>query len=218
MRKLLSPLLSLALICLVSVYAFASDSGVENSAATLESPGTDETGDAFLTTLFAQNNNFAGNSFDIEALTPLTVVGFDINLAANLSTYTIDVWTRVGTANGFEQNASGWTLLGSEVVTPAGSDLPTHVNVGGLFIDTGEIYGTIITAQEAISGIGGFCYTNGGPETYENSDMAITTYRGLSDGFPPPNTYEFRIWNGTVHYDYETSLSNSTWGNIKIEF
>ena len=114
--------------------------------------------------------------------------------------------------------AAGWTLLGSEYVAAAGVDLKTHVDIGGLYIATAETVGVIITAQEAVSGTGGFCYTNGGPNTYSNSDISITTYRGLPAGFPPASVYTYRAWNGTVHYLYGTALTRNTWGNIKAGF
>ncbi len=218
MRKLIVTIVSLSLISLVSGYALASDSGSEPSMLTFEGPNTDDTGDAFLTTLFAQDNNFAGNSFDIIALVDLTVVGFDCNLEANLPNYTVDVWTREGTANGFESTATGWSLLGSDFVVPAGVDLPTHVNVGGLIMAAGDTVGVIITAQEAISGQGGFMYTNGGPNSYGNADMDIYTFAGLGDGFPPASVFQYRTWNGTVHYDYGVALDSDTWGRIKGAF
>ena len=78
-----------------------------------------------------------------------------------------------------------------------------------------DTVGVIITVEESVPGVGGFCYTNGGPNTYFNDHMTIITYRGLSDGFPPGDVFEYRIWNGTVHYDYETNLAHDSWGCIK---
>lgn len=209
-----------ALACLVASSAFAvTDSGVP-----MGDPGTghgvDGTGDAGLTTQFASNNNFAGNSFDITATQQITIAGFDINQAANLAQYTIDVYYRTGTCNGYETSAAGWTLLGSEVVTPAGVDVPTHVDIGGLVIDAGDTIGFIITAQEAVSGVAGFSYTNGGPGTmWSDSYIEITTYAGLGDGFPPASVFAGREWNGTVYYFYGASaLDRSSWGAIKVGY
>ena len=218
MKKFHYLVLSLVLVCLVSGLAIANDDGTENSASsyvvTYEGPGTDDPGDAFLTTMFASDNQFAGNSFDVGALTPLTIVGFDINLDTGLADHTIDVWIREGTADGFEQVAAGWTLLGSDVVVPAGMDLPTHVNVGGLWMDTGDTVGIIITTHENTD----FRYTSGGPFPYENSDMRILTLRGLAAGFPPASVFTYRAWNGTVHYIYGTALERETWASIKAAF
>ena len=208
-----------ALACLVSGSALAvTDSGVEVAPGG-GSHGVDGTGDAGLTTQFAQNNNFAGNSFDISALQQMTIAGFDINLATNLPEYTIDVYWRTGTATGYETSASGWTLLGSEVVVPQGVDVATHVDIGGLTLDAGDTIGFIITAQEAISGTAGFNYTNGGPgTTWSDTYIEITTFAGLGAGFPPTQVFPGREWNGTVYYWYGTALDRTTWGAIKVGY
>ncbi|MCD4701368.1 MAG: hypothetical protein K8S24_05865 [Candidatus Aegiribacteria sp.] len=219
MRILRSCALMLVLAFLFQGSALAvTDSGAESSSTSCFAPNTDDTGDGFLTTIFAQNNNFAGNSFDIIASTDLTVVGFDVNLDTNLPSWTVQVWTRAGTADGFEQSATGWTLLGTDVVVGAGSDLPTHVNVGGLSMLNGETVGVIITVVEAVASVGGFFYTNGGPNTYSNAEMSVITYRGLSDGFPPGSVFTYRAWNGTVHYDFDTALDQESWGFIKTDY
>lgn len=209
-----------ALVCVLSSTAFAvTDSGSENGTPAIKTAGTDGTGDAGLTTQFASDNNFAGNSFDVVATQEVTIDGFDLNLDNSiLPEFTIDVYYREGTANGFETSAAGWTLLGSEVVTAAGLDLPSHCNIGGLNIPAGTTIGFIITSEESVSGVGDFCYTNGGPNTYSDAYIDITTYRGLSDGFPPASTFAYRSWNGTVYYWFGDSLDRATWGSIKVGY
>ncbi|MCD4708518.1 MAG: hypothetical protein K8S62_12370 [Candidatus Sabulitectum sp.] len=223
MKNVLIPSLSLALVFLIQNPVLAvTDSGAEHSPyygnSLAFSEEVDATGDDLLTTIFFQNNSFAGNSFDITASTDLTVVGFEVNLDPLLPSCTVNIWTREGTANGFEQIATGWTLLGTDVVVPVGINYPTHVDVGGLEISSGETVGVIITVEEAGGPDGGLMYTNGGPNTYSNSDMSIITYRGLSGGFPPTSVWEYRIWNGTVHYNYGTPTSRESWGCIKVGF
>jgi hypothetical protein len=219
MRKLFLPAFTLVLVFLISGSVLAvTDSGAESSTSYLIESGVDSTGDGELTTLFAEDNNFAGNSFDIIASTDLTVVGFDVNLDTIVSDWTVDVWTREGTANGFETSATGWTLLGTDVVMSAGVNNPTHVDVGGLVVAEGTTVGVIITVAEAVPEVGGFMYTNGGPNTYTNSEMIIITYSGLSEGFPPASVFTYRAWNGTVHYNYDMSLHQETWGYIKVGF
>lgn len=207
-----------ALMCLVSGLALANDEGTTGSSQTfapvLGDYDTDAYGDASLTTQFASDNWAAGNSFDVGAYTPLTIVGFDINLEVGIATHNIDVYYRAGTADGYEQNPAEWTLLGSDVVTPAGMNLPTHVDVGGLFLDAGDTVGIIIITQEGNN----FNYTNGSPPPYTNSEMEITTLRGLASGWPPSNVFDSRTWNGTVYYAYGTSLVRETWASIKSAF
>lgn len=219
MRKLLFSAFILGIACLVSGFALAvTDSGAEILPTGSNQSGADSTGEGELTTLFVSNNNYAGNSFDIEATCDLTIVGFDVNLDTSVPWWTVNVWIREGTASGFEQNPAGWTLLGTDTVQGEGVDNPTHINVGGLEITAGEVVGTIIQAEEAVSGVGGFCYTNGSSTVYSNTDMSITTYCGLSAEWPPEDIFPERMWNGTVYYDYGTSIAGKTWGCIKAEF
>jgi len=201
---------------LLAGVVFAADSGVEYPPPEVLSIGIDATGDTFITTLFAQNNNFAGNSFDlVSEYDDIVVVGWECNLATVVPTFTIDIFWRVGTCNGNETDTTLWTYLGQDVVVPQGIDVPTHIDVGGLYVSAGETIGVIITAQEAVSGVGGFHYTNGGPTTFSNADVEVITYCGLGSGWPPSGLYHYRQWNGTVHYDYGISLERSTWANIK---
>lgn len=206
----------LALVCLVSGFAIADDDGTissENAFDCFPEYGTDAYGDAYLTTIFARDNGFAGNSFDVSALTPLTIVGFDCNLEDPSTPCDIFVYYKVGTADGFELNSGAWTLLGTDNVVPAGSDLPTHVDVGGLYMGTGDTVGFCIVSSES-----NVEYTNGGPNTYTNTDMSITTFRGLASGWPPSSVFTYRAWNGTVHYVFGTALDCNTWGSIKLTF
>lgn len=213
-------ILVFALVCLVSGSAFAlTDSGSEGSTPAGRVPELDGTGDAGLTTQFAEDNNFAGNSFDVAASQQITIAGFDLNLDnIDYPEFTIDVYYRTGTANGYESSAAGWTLLGSQVVTAAGVNVPSHADIGGLTIEAGSTIGFLIHAQEASTApLGGFMYTNGGPNTYSDSYLAITTYAGISD-FPSGSVFSPRSWNGTVYYFYGTALDRSTWGSIKVGY
>ena len=219
MKTFLVSSLSLVLVCLIPGLALArTDSGAEASPYPHSLPATDATGDSELTTLFAQNNNYAGNSFDLIGVDSLTVVGWECNLGPDAPSYTVHVYWRDGTADGFETSTAGWNELGSVVVVGAGVDQPTHIDIGGLEILTGETKGIIITAEEAVAGVGGFYYTNGGPNTYTNDTVTIYTLRGLAVGWPPSGTFAYRAWNGTVHYNYGVALDRSTWGSIKANF
>ncbi len=214
MRALLPVALTLAFVCFGTGYAVATDDGLTHGPSATGGTLQREYGQGSLTTMFASNNGFAGNSFDVTALVDLTVVGWDCNLDAG--TWNIEIWTRNGTCNGFEQNPAEWSLLGTVVVQGAGVDLPTHIDIGGLTMTAGQLVGVIARCQEYSA----FNYTNGGPNTYSNADMSITTYRGLSDGWPPSSLFTYRAWNGTVHYDYGgcSPVEATTWGAIKSLF
>ena len=44
-------------------------------------------------------------------------------------------------------------------------------------------------------------YTNGGPTTFSNADLSITTFHGKGDPAFTGGTFFPRQWNGTIHYD-----------------
>jgi len=160
MRKLLPIVLALAFTCVGTGPVLAADDGFEHGLSAGGEVTTREIGDGSLTTLFASNNGFAGNSFDLTAAVNLTVVGWDMNLDAG--TWNVEIYYRMGTANGYEQNPGAWTLLGTELVVGAGVDQPTHVDIGGLTLASGDLVGIVARVQEYSA----FNYTNGGPNNY----------------------------------------------------
>ena len=164
-----------------------------------QGPGGGPTVPGSLTTLFAQNNQFAGNTFDLQASVPVQLTGFDINLAAAAGTHTVAVYWRLGTANGAQGSAAGWTLLGTDAgVVAAGANNPSSVNVGGLSLTPGQVYGIYVDLQSYPSS--SLMYTNGGPAVFSNADLSLTTFHGK--GNPAFTGADFfpRQWNGTVHY------------------
>lgn len=155
-----------------------------------------------LTTLFASNNNFRGNTFDIENIgaDPVTITGWDVNLDNPGATATIDIYWRTGTCDGFQGNPAGWTLLGSDVaVTSAGDNNPSAVTMPPFTIQPGELFG--IYADVAFyNATTHMMYTNGGPTTFSNSELSLTTYYGQGDpAFT--SSFAYRQWNGTVYYE-----------------
>ena len=172
---------------------------------------------ATLTTQFAQNNGYAGNTFDLVAATPLTIDSFDVNIEKVVeATHTVDVYYRLGTAVGNEGNFSAWTLLGSDTnVIPQGLDNPTPVNVGGLSLTPGQVYGIYISLSSY--GDGRLVYTNGGPTIYSDANLKLTTNTGEGD---PAFSLKIdsREWNGSIHYtlDSNTIPTLNEWGMILL--
>ncbi len=170
-----------------------------------------------VTTQFAANNSFAGNTFDVVSTDAVTIDSFDCNIGG-VTTQTVAVYYKLGTSVGFENTSGAWTLLGTDsAVTPAGVDLPTAVAVGGLAMDPGQVYGIYVdlvsyatdgsqpgdhdegTDGTTDGGGSNVNYTNGGPTVYSNGVFSITTNTGqaspaFSGSFFP------REWNGTVYY------------------
>lgn len=173
-----------------------------------------------LTTLFAADNSFAGNTFDLEntSAAPIMIQGFEVNIddvppLGNANT--IDIYFKTGTAVGFEADASAWTLLGSDTnVISQGLDVPTPVDVGGLVIQPGEVYGFYVD-MSTYDGTDVIAYTNGGPQTFTNGELTLTSNSGQGD---PAFTSVFfpRIWNGTVLYSAAGSQPVPTLGMVGI--
>lgn len=174
-------------------------------------------GDSFdalgsLTTLFAQNNGYAGNMFDVEVTTPLSIVGMDINVE-NQATSSVWVYYRQGTCVGNEQNPALWTLYGQDTaVTPNGPNVPTPVNITGPTLDPGQVYGFFVYVDYPTLRIN---YTNGPATVYSNADMSITTHCGNASPMFTGSVFQDRMWNGTIYYDTALSIPTlSQWGLI----
>lgn len=173
-----------------------------------------------LSTTFVGGNRFAGNMFDVTCTNAggLTITGFDVHLATSTVQATIEIWWRNGTYVGAESSSAGWTSLGTALVTSAGVNTPTAVNLAGPAMTNGQTMGFFafvndFTANPAPNGAPTMEYTNlnGSNHLYTNADMTIQggIGRGASVGGDqfassifgvPGSTTNGRMWNGTVYY------------------
>ena len=153
-----------------------------------------------LTTMFAANNSFAGNTFDATVVgpQPVTINSFDVNLDTPGSTNTVAIYWRNGTSDGFQNNPAGWVLMGKDTnVISAGPDLPTPVNVGGLVMIPGQTYGIYVDLESYPSSA--VQYTNGGPQAFNDGVLSLTTFTGQASPIHSGSFFP-RIWNGTIYY------------------
>jgi hypothetical protein len=158
-----------------------------------------------ITTLFAANNRFAGNIFNVKNIAPtlpsIKINSFSINIDNTGSTNTICVYYRMGTSMGFQNSSVGWTSLGCDNnVVSQGKNNPTPVNVGNLILLPGELYGIYIDVQTYNNPGTSMEYTNGGPNVFSNGEVEITTYYGKGTPAFSGRTFFPRQWNGTIHY------------------
>ncbi len=154
-----------------------------------------------ITTIFASNNNFNGNMFDIEVIgvKGIMIDSFDINLTGTADIY---IYYKDGSYVGSETTASDWTLAGMvPSVVGLGQDIPTPVNIGGIWLNTARTYGLYVTTEPT-----GFnhptislFYTNGNNE-YTDANLKLTTGIGLGGYTLFEYTYPDRTWNGTIYY------------------
>ena len=192
-------------LALLASPTLAQQSDDEAGRLVVGAPGASRVeveGTGSLTTLFASNNSFRGNTFDIENIgaLPITITSWEVNLNNPGSTNQIDIYWRVGTCNGFQGDPTGWNLLGTDnAVISAGQDIPSAVTVPPFTIQPGELFGFYVDLASYGAGTS-LQYTNGGPTVYANSEVELTTYYG--QGSPPfAAFYTYRQWNGTVYYD-----------------
>ncbi len=148
-----------------------------------------------LATTFTSNNGANGNMFTVKPKRALTINSFDVNLSGT-GNVTVDVWMRTGSYIGFEQNASGWTHVGTDgKAVSAGIDLPTRITVGDISLSSGTTYSFYFYCASAHL----MHYTTGAG-TYSNGDMTITTGIGRGPGAFSGSIFTPRSWNGRIRY------------------
>lgn len=151
-----------------------------------------------LTTTFGGTNSHNGNMFDLTAINPVVISGFDVNLQSS-GPQMIEVWTVTGggTFVGKETNAAAWTLVGSAPVESAGSGVATVVPIPvNTPIAAGGRQGFYVTCTS-----GFLNYSNGtGVGNPYVSDANLVFHEGVGKGYPFGSTYAPRIWNGVIRY------------------
>ena len=150
---------------------------------------------------------WASNVFDVVATSDLQITSIDQPSMAGVGT--ADVYYRLGSAAGFEADASGWMLAGSAPmlanVTGETSNIPVSINV--LAGQTVSIY---------VHGVGVNCVFGSGVDSTYNavvsSDANLSIISGFATGgapgsgttYPSASSYDF---GGNVNY----SLSSYTY-------
>ena len=163
----------------------------------------------FIETLYARNNGGAfGGAVYLDAVVGgigLIVTGFDTNTNETGITFGWTVFTRDGTAEGFESSSAGWMQVATGTGTGAGLNVPTHVTMNNTFIlaanaTTGLAF---VMGSEAghdyTNGDVGSGYGGGGNQTYSNPDLTLNL--GSANNTPfSSGAFNPRIWNGTMFY------------------
>ena len=158
-----------------------------------------------LTSTFASNNGFSGNTFDITPNVDIEITGLDFNGSGTGIQYNIDAYYKVGTSVGFEADPLAWTLLASGLSDVcSGTNLPTFVNMAGngIVLSAGTTYGIYFDSVDYPTGAS-IQYTNGtgANEIYSNGDLLLECKTGQGSPAFSGTTFSPRVWNGTIHYD-----------------
>ena len=104
-----------------------------NSGGGITSAGGRSLLTSHLTTSFTSNSLTNGHMFDIKAKSPININGININTILQPDdkdgVSPVEIWTKVDTYKGSEQQESRWTLLFEKLATTNnGPDQPTTVN------------------------------------------------------------------------------------------
>ena len=150
-----------------------------------------------LETTMADGNGQGGNQFSLIATNAIEIVGFEIHSRKN-STVKAEVYTKAGSFEGFEQNATAWTLIQTEFVPNKGIDVltplpplpsPIKIHAGNLQ----SFYVTLTTND--------IRYTNGDKiGAVFISDDNLQFLEGTGNIYPFGTSYAPRVWNGRIKY------------------
>ena len=186
-------------LCLCTVgFAQDSDRVFEKTQTTPVYEGPRAQGS--ITTLFAWNNGYAGNTFDITGYADFFCDGVDVNWTSAGEVIDVDMYYKVGTAYGYEGDPGAWTLLGSNSATAAGPDLPTYIDLAGNGVQFIGEMGCAVHVSNYMALYGFLGYTNG-THIYANADIEeLETHHGLTD-VPFSSSFYPREWNGTFYYN-----------------
>ena len=155
-----------------------------------------------ITTLFADNNSGGvggGVYFDVTVgALPLEIKSFEVNSSAIAGTaIRFEVWTRPGTASGFQNSMDGWTSQATGTGTTAGRGLPSAINLDNTFVMDPGLSGMAITL-----GTVGHAYTNGNGQNqhYENNNLALDL-GSANNAIFGAGLFSPRVWNGSITYN-----------------
>jgi hypothetical protein len=167
-----------------------------------------------LTTTYEGGNGQGGVMFDLVPSTNMTIDSFDASIYAG-TTAEVTIYWRLGTANGFQNSADGWNVMGTATVASQGDNVPTHIAIGGLALSAGQTYGIYIDTGPS----SGVRYTNG-RTTYSNADLTLNTWFGKGRPAFTGGTFDPRIFNGTVYYTAGpvTTCASEGYTGTKLEW
>jgi hypothetical protein len=143
------------------------------------------------------NNLGGGVFFDLNVTSGILITSLATNVN-NLagSSVSLEVWTRSGTATGFQSASAGWTLVSSGTAIAAASNLPTVFDVSDFSLGSGVTGVAIRNVNYRAR------YTNGNGtnQVYSNPDLTISTGSASNSFLSGGTVNSPRVWNGTITY------------------
>jgi PKD repeat protein len=168
-----------------------------------------------ITTNIVANNGGAASTifFDVGVTNPLgvTISAFDSVTTSTNTPFTVDVYLKPGTANGFHATPAAWTLVGTASGTSNGTASqpslanlaqPLHIPAGNYGI---ALFYTGIRPR----------YVTGG-NSYANGDLSLDLTNGAAGvattAFATTTLYQPRTWSGTLYYGTTNITSLAGYG------
>jgi hypothetical protein len=150
---------------------------------------------------YAQNNGLTGIMFDIDAISNIQILSFDINLGSTAGTMVaMEIHYRPGTHVGFDNSSAGWTLVGSGTAVSAGTGSPTPIPIPvNVQIPAGQTYAFYVTA---VSGSIKYQGTGSTPSvgSVYMQDTHMTLKVGTGKSYPFTGGFAHRAYSGEVYY------------------
>jgi hypothetical protein len=158
-----------------------------------------------LTTVFTGGNNNSiggGVFFDLNVTSGIIINSLSTNVSNAAGTsiagssVNLEIWTRSGTATGFQSAATGWTLVSTGSAIAAATNLPTVFDVSDFNLGSG-VTGIAIRNVDYSAR-----YTNGtgSNQVYSNADLTISTGSATNTFLAGGGAFSPRVWNGTISY------------------
>ncbi len=146
---------------------------------------------------FQAGTGGAGNMFDVVARKDLVLTEVEIHTYAT-TFLDVEVWTRLGTFQGNENERSRWDLIKSERVLGRGAGKGTRIRIPNVEIRAQKTRSFYITAANG----GSLAYSKGsavGTVYVSNEDLQIM--EGVSKAYQFGTTFLNRRWNGVLRYE-----------------
>ncbi|MER0439957.1 choice-of-anchor D domain-containing protein, partial [Emticicia sp. W12TSBA100-4] len=150
-----------------------------------------------LSTTFSANNGARGIMFNLSTSNnAINLNRFDLNIFPG-GNREFEIYYKVGSYVGSEENAGDWTLIGAATVTSLGSNVPTPFPlVLNLNIPANTTYGFYITNSTYDSGVN---YVSGStPPTFTDGIVSISG--GVGKDYPFATTFTPRTPSVIAHY------------------
>lgn len=153
------------------------------------------------------NNGFNGIMFDVKAKQTTTIHGFATDFGSTGTASRVEIYYRVGSYAGNDNNPAAWKLAGSvNNITTKISPAVTHIPIDlDITIPQGQTYSFYLTTPTD----GTIRYQNGTTEgAVFASDNALEVMEGKGKSYPFSGGYAPRVFTGTIYHSFHPEPSS----------